>query len=498
MKNILIIGFYDDNFGDMLIRISFEKLLKVVLRNLGISGQYQCRFMGLKQIHETLVADSDLIFFAGGGLFGLSYLNFIEFLEQIIHLAEKEDIPVVFSSIGINNMDATEENEERLRTLLRSSCIRAISVRENRKLFEYYLGDNRILLKEVCDPAVWTKDVYHQELERVTHKKEQIGHPLIGINVVRGGLFEANGRVWKLKDEVAYLSEICARLDELGMDYRLYTNGSMLDNNTLRYFAKCKQIPPEKVICPNSTRELVETIGLFDVVFAIRMHSSIICYSLGIPAVNMIWNDKIPLFYENIGHPQRAISLENWNAEYLVHLLKELSEDRRDHADSTYAMSLYEFLYDMMCSISGETDAAMFSYEEVCKDLWDEQVSEEENQRDVLFKLIKGEKLYLSKFISDKERGERILALEKEHNTLLAKLEKEEKKLEKKQAKLQKKQVQIEQKTKALAETKEKLKILQQQYEALQKKNKRYQAVILALLGLIFVGACGLFFLMLW
>lgn len=34
---ILIVSYEDDNFGDNLIRICFESLLKVVLKNLGLN-----------------------------------------------------------------------------------------------------------------------------------------------------------------------------------------------------------------------------------------------------------------------------------------------------------------------------------------------------------------------------------------------------------------------------------------------------------------------------
>ena len=54
------------------------------------------------------------------------------------------------------------------------------------------------------------------------------------------------------------------------------------------------------------------------------MHLSIISYALDVPSVNLVWNDKIPFFYQNIGYPDRAISIEDWNAE---DVLKRLSED---------------------------------------------------------------------------------------------------------------------------------------------------------------------------
>lgn len=46
---------------------------------------------------------------------------------------------------------------------------------------------------------------------------------------------------------------------------------------------------------------LVRAISGFDAVAAIRLHSAILCYSFGIPAVNLLWNQKVKLFYQDIG-----------------------------------------------------------------------------------------------------------------------------------------------------------------------------------------------------
>ncbi len=54
--------------------------------------------------------------------------------------------------------------------------------------------------------------------------------------------------------------EMRKKLEEDGIDYAFYTNGSFLDNNSLLYFAKEYEIPKERIIIPQSTRELVQTI----------------------------------------------------------------------------------------------------------------------------------------------------------------------------------------------------------------------------------------------
>ncbi|MBQ1412669.1 MAG: polysaccharide pyruvyl transferase family protein, partial [Clostridia bacterium] len=184
-RNILVVSHVDDNFGDNLIRICFGRILSVVLQNLGLDqDKVTISYMALKEIDEAFVKNADIIAFAGGGLFGLSYLNFFDSLDRITLLAEEHQIPVIFSSIGINNMDVSTDNEHKLRAILQRKCIKAVSVRENLHIFREYAGQCDYEICKVCDPAVWTKYVYHSQLDHLPSHPQ----PLVGINVVRGGL----------------------------------------------------------------------------------------------------------------------------------------------------------------------------------------------------------------------------------------------------------------------------------------------------------------------
>jgi len=123
-------------YGDNLIRICFESLLKIVLKNHSISD-YTISRMNLKNVDNDLLISSDIIFFAGGGLFGLSYLNFYQYLDKITQIANEHHIPVIFSSMGVNNMDITSETEDKLVNILKRKCIKAVSVRE----YEVYFAN---------------------------------------------------------------------------------------------------------------------------------------------------------------------------------------------------------------------------------------------------------------------------------------------------------------------------------------------------------------------
>ena len=420
---ILIVSYACDNFGDNLIRICFEQLFKVVLKNLGLDLEAtEINKMELKHIDEALVADSDIIAFAGGGIFGLSYLSFFEPISRILAIAEQNEIPLFFSSIGLNNMDANAENEHMLKEILRRKCIKAISVRENLALFQQYAGECDFELCQVCDPAVWTKYIYFSEWnDSAAHASSQ--KELVGINVVRGGLFHDNGKPWKLGDEMKYLNALRRELDSRGIDYQFYTNGSFLDDNSLHYYADKFDIPADKLIFPNTTREFVRTVARFDTVAAIRMHSSIVAYALGIPSVNLVWNDKIPFFYENIGYADRAIDLAHWEGEGIFEWLQAIKDE--DYApDGEYMMSLYRYLYRVMSELTGigADESTLFDLETVKSELQSMTVSMEEDITDYNMKLEKSEKHYLSRYKEVRQRDEELKQqrkeLEKQNKTL--------------------------------------------------------------------------------
>lgn len=423
---ILTVAFFDDNFGDMLIRTCFLQLTKVALKNLGVSD-YTPDVMPLKAPCDEQIEAADLIVFPGGGLFGLSYLDFAVHIERVLDIADVRGIPVVFSSLGINNMDATEENESRLSAILHRPCIRAMSVRESQAIFEHYAPERTYAITPVCDPAVWCGEVYAKDIAPIMEKKREPHPPVVGLNVVRGGLFKANGVDWTLTQEGEYLYELSRLLEEKGIDCRFFTNGSTWDVNTLKVFREKYQIPEEKLIYTDTTREVVRAEAGFDAVIAIRMHASIIAYALGVPSVNYVWNPKIPEFYQKIGYPDRAVLPQDWSAEKAAQMTELLLAEKDCRPDPEVQMTLYRFLFETYRGILGRAEAQMYDHGAVCACLSEMSVPAEEDETDLRTKLKRGENRYYALFKSDDRKRLEIRSLEKE----TAKLSKANEKLKK-------------------------------------------------------------------
>lgn len=414
---ILVTAIYDDNFGDMLIRTNFVSLLKIAAHNMNMQNSIEILQMDLKDVDENLVAEVDCIVFAGGGIFGLSYLGLSQYLDKIVTIADSKGIPVYFSSMGIVNMDAQDENDQLLKDILSKNCVKGISVRETAGLFADYVADCNVEVEPVCDPAVWTKYVYHNHIAEKSQK------PVVGINVVRGGLFKANGKRWKLKDEMNYLTQLKALLDSDNLDYKFYTNGSILDDNSLKFWARKNEIPNDKIICVNSSKELVNTISGFSVIASIRLHSSIIACSCGVPAINIEWNDKVKWFYDNIGYPDRCITEEEFTPDNVYAKIKAFLNGEGFEINKDYMMSVYAYILKILVECSGKNAEDTYSFDEITSLLKEYTVPDSEDLLDALCKIQRCEKHYLVRFTEVMEKTSENKKQAKEIGSLKKKLD---------------------------------------------------------------------------
>lgn len=417
---ILTISFFDDNFGDMLIRICFDRLVKVAMRNLGVSeNDFVIDNMHIKEIDEEKISSADLILFSGGAMFGFNNLGSFDSIDAITAIAEQKNIPVVFSSLGINNMHADEESGARLNAILKRKCVRAMSVRESADIFIPFAQDCDFEVVSVCDPAVWAKYVYDREIRDVrTVKKPGV----VGVNVVRGGLFKANFKDWSLGDEEKYIRDLIALFDENGVEYRLFTNGSVLDTNSMLYIADRLEIPADRLICPDTTKELVRTIAGFDAVLAIRMHAGIISYALDIPSVNLVWNDKIPHFYQSIGYPDRAVELQDHLPEpnaaenpqegslsiaaAMYEKTCALLKDKRYRADERYMMTLYDYLYGTLGKVLSRAADSPYSFDTVSEQMRAQPSGVDDDVADYRKKLARGRYCYQK--LTEREKAQQL------------------------------------------------------------------------------------------
>lgn len=403
--HFVTVSYFDDNFGDMAIQVCFQALLEAALSNSRVTkDEYTITAMHLKQVDIQLLEKSDAIFFAGGWLFGSSYLGFSEHLKAIVDIAERCSIPVIFSSMGLNNMDDAEAGAAAITQILQKECVKAVSVRENLALFRELSAGTGLDIRQVADPAVWAKYVYGME--------HAAPGDAFGINIVRGGLFIANGREWKLKDEMHYVSGLFKFASDADYKIKLYTNGSLDDNKTLRYFAEESGANDSQYTLPQTTSDVVRAISGCSSIAAIRLHSAIIAYSFGIPTVALEWNDKLPHFYEAIGHPERLLPAGDWRPEVAFELLQRAGgAPRFDHKYESYLMSTYLFIYRALCEQVlkiGSGLSPAFTFGEVADAISNYALRSNFDEIDLRLKMEKAERAHFRMFVNERERQKQI------------------------------------------------------------------------------------------
>ena len=418
--NIVIVSFFDDNFGDTLIGIAFEALLKVALENHGLERKdYYIDKMYLKEIDYNLLTNADAIFFSGlGGGFGFNYMRVTNYYDEITKIAEERNIPVMFCAVGLNNIESNPENDAFLRAILQRKSVKSFAARDNFDAFEEFVTNCDYNLDRVCDPAVWTQYVYGLERPRASD--------IIGINVIRGGIFRDNHKPWDMGDELKYLADLRERLKASSKRVLFYTNGSIVDNNTLRYFAQKYEIPNDEVVYLNTTREVVETISKFRAVVAFRMHSLIIAYSFRTPAIGLAWNKKIDSFCQSTNQSERALAFEDWNGEMVFNklnpLLVEPPPSGNDAEYKDYLMLIYRHLYETIArnvlAHTAEQTQDIYDFDKVASTLVANSHEVGGDEFDLRFKLERGESQYLLRFMELRKKSDEISKLKKKLATL--------------------------------------------------------------------------------
>lgn len=181
---------------------------------------------------------------------------------------------------------------------------------------KYFDGKPQIPCIKVADPAVWCADAFQI--------MKQTGNNTIGVGIIRKNIFIDNDLPYSGNELSNLYVGIIEVLKKQFHEVILFTNGTPSDNQfaqTIQQRLKEeKQIECELII-PSSPEELIRTISLFKGIIAGRLHSCIIAYSLGIPAIGLVWNDKLTLFGKNIGAKENFITYNKFIPEYIVNQL---------------------------------------------------------------------------------------------------------------------------------------------------------------------------------
>lgn len=363
VRVLLLTNNDSDNVGDQIIEQTVISLVRAVMMNLDIpaSGyKISSRAIGMvsRKYLEThnqsqlaparkAVADADIIIFGGAPVFNYRYQDFYLKTIALIELAQEYGVPVLFSSIGVEPFDASDERSLALQRALALPCVRRATTRDDLASLRAYVPTLTPPASLVSDPAVIANAVFGPG--RSTRPPTGAGR--VGLVITRSGLFHDNGIKFSAEDQCRMWLSVIAELDAKGYDYRLFTTGHFADEAVLDALVRTGKVPLAKTrIAVNSPEELIDELTACVGVVAFRLHASITAFAYGIPSIGLSWNFKVPYFYETAGYPERALPPERWTADAILPALESAIQEGVAKEEA-FTMSVYRTLFEGMKSV---------------------------------------------------------------------------------------------------------------------------------------------------
>ncbi|HAS3128196.1 TPA: polysaccharide pyruvyl transferase family protein [Vibrio parahaemolyticus] len=342
-KKLVMVGYtHDTNLGDQVIADSAEYLIKkniidsefsVERFNLNYSNEFN-RFKRIKRkvINKILIRlsssssfdykvgcykrdyknkfnDASAIVFAGGGMIKFKYQDCWAHISALVDTVANKPCPIFFNAVGVEGYDQSNYKCRLLKESLNHSAIKMVTTRDDLSLLnDGYIENGDIKTAQVADSAVFSSEVYGIQ------KKSR---DVVGLGLVRARIFKDNGIDLDRTQVIDLYASLISELEARGQSYQLFTNGLKSDVDILEDLETYlgKQL---NVIEPQTPRELVELISTFKCTIAARLHACIISYSLTVPAVGLVWNNKVKMFGECIGYPERFFSHQDFDANEII------------------------------------------------------------------------------------------------------------------------------------------------------------------------------------
>lgn len=376
--NILLLTHRNsDNMGDQMIEACDVSLLSSVMKNLNI----KCRINScgiavvpngyLKSKQEDLLAEAervvqaaDIVIFGGAPVFNYLYQNFYERTVILLKIARKFRKPVLFSAIGVESYDEADPRCQYLKQALNYDCVKQITTRDNLEALKKYKSNERLIVGQAADPAVFAGKIYERFKSEKVPKK-------IGIFVLRRNGFTDNQIPFTKEESAELWMNLIHKLKERGYDYELLTSGYCEDEAFLEWLiVNCNIDAGKCVFQMDSPEKLVAKISSYEAVVSCRLHPSIIAFSLDVPSVGIVWNPKVRGFYRSIGYEDRIFETKGILADDIAGKLEQIIQEGVNKREA-FLMSIYQSLfYGIAYAMDTDRkDLAPWTYEKLMEEI---------------------------------------------------------------------------------------------------------------------------------
>ena len=268
----------------------------------------------------------DAIVFAGGGFLKFRTQGLNYYVEQIVKIAEKNNIPVMMNGVGIEGYDENDIRCQRLKKAINKDCMKVITTRDDiDTLQNKYIVNPNTLTARVGDPAFWVPECY-------SVKKSKHHSDTIGINIIRGKVYQAYGNTLSEFQLLNFYKRLIEEIEEKGWKWVLFSNGMKADQVFGKKLLQALDCNDQRKLlpAPKDTMEFIHMIRRFKCVFGARLHACITSYALDVPVVGLIWSEKLQIFSEVIGKPQNFFPESRLHIEDMVQAIENSFDDEYD------------------------------------------------------------------------------------------------------------------------------------------------------------------------
>ena len=259
--------------------------------------EYFMWWLKINHKFKTQLKDFDAIVFAGGGFLKFRTQGLNYYVEQIMKIARKNNIPVMMNGVGIEGYSETDIRCQRLKKAINQDCFKVITTRDDiDTLKNNYIVNSNIKIAHVGDPALWVPECYNM-------KRNENPSNVVGINVIRGRVYQAYGNTLSEFELLNFYKKLVQGVEERGWDWVLFSNGMAADQKFGAMLLRALGCSDRRKILPtaNNSVEFLEQIRSFKLVFGARLHACITSYALDVPVVGLIWSEKLRIFADVIG-----------------------------------------------------------------------------------------------------------------------------------------------------------------------------------------------------
>lgn len=270
--------------------------------------------------------DVDAIVFAGGGFLKFRTQGLNYYVEQIIRIAAKKNIPVMMNGVGIEGYSETDIRCQKMKKMINHDCVKIITTRDDIDILrDNYITNPNIQISRVGDPALWAPECYHV-------KRGAGNNNTVGVNVIRGKVYQAYGNQLSEFQLLNFYKKLINGIEERGWDWVLFSNGMKADQVFGKRVLKALNCTDSKKLldAPDNVPEFLRTLKGFKCVFGARLHACITSYALDVPVVGLIWNEKLQIFSEVIGKPENFFSEDKLHVENILNAIERSFEDFYD------------------------------------------------------------------------------------------------------------------------------------------------------------------------